>query len=273
VSAFNWTDRHGKEHHLEAPNAIDDEAEEIATEIDACFARAREGSPDEVGTIREQIRQLLTRHNKLAEDAERWNEFALHKAKAAAHRLVTEICDFLEKLGPMMLRTALHEECAEELSDPATRAELLDGPMTDLQRDAIEYSQIEPKPPKDATRGEALEWLASDPALFRPFSDEGGWFEWQDADGVIHRLVSPLRIEQESVLIAASLDELVTELTEKLIPNGSLEDLTHELESANSLVARLHVLQRDLERFAREEEDEEWKRVENEWTQFRSAPQ
>lgn len=269
MTAFSWTDRHGKKHDLEVPNAIDDEAEEIATEIDACLERVRIGSPDEVREMRDQIRQLLTRRDQIVEDAKRWNSFALDQAKTAAHRLIIDIRDFVKEVTPIVLPAALHQEFLNELSDSSRRAQLLNGPMTDLQRSAIEHSQMEPKPPEDATRGEALEWLSSDPALFRPLSDEGGWFEWRDAEGSIDRLASPLRIEQEIGLIADSLNELATELTENLVPNGSLEDLTIKLEIANSLVSRLDVLRSDLERFTREQEDEEWQRFEKEWTQMR----
>lgn len=270
MSVFSWTDRHGGKHDLETPEAIDDEAEQIATEIDECLQRARAGSPDEVRRMRDQIRQLLARRDQLAEDAKRWNAFALDQAKIAANHLIVEICDFLEEAAPIMLSAALHEEFVQELSDPSTRARLLDGPMTDLQKAAIEHSQLEPKPPEDATRGEALAWLNKDPAFFRPLSDEGGWFEWHDADGTIHRLASPLRIEQEFGLIANSLDEIATELSENLIPNGSLEDLVSKLAFGESLVSRLHVLQRDLDRFEREQEDKVWQRFDKQWTELRS---
>lgn len=272
MSVFSWTDRHGKKLDLETPEAIDDEAEQIATEIDECLQRAREGSPDEVRRMRDQIRQLLARRDQLAEDAKRWNAFALDQAKIAANHLILEICDFLEEAAPIVLPAALHEEFVQELSDPLTRAQLLAGPMTDLQKAAIEHSQMEPKPPEDATRGEAVAWLNKDPALFRPLSDEGGWFEWHDEDGTIHRLASPLRIEEEISLIVNLLDEIATELTENLIPNGSLEELTLKLQSANSVISRLRVLQEDLDRFAMEQaerEDEEWKRFENEWASLR----
>ncbi|MEL7739073.1 hypothetical protein AAG614_11875 [Citromicrobium bathyomarinum] len=271
MSAFRWTDRYGNEHDLETPEAIDNEAEEIATEIDVSLEQARKGSPEEVRRMRDQIRSLLGRHDQLVEDAKRWNAFALDQAKTAANHLIIEICDFLEEAALIVLPAALHEESVQELSDPSTRARLLDGPMTDWQRYAIEHSQIEPKPPKDATRGEALAWLNEDSAWFRPLTEEGGWFEWQDAEGAIHRLASPLRMEQEIGLIAESMDEIATELSEKLVPNGSLKDLTFKLELANILVSRLHVLKSDLERFERDQEDKIWKRFGNEWTQFRSA--
>lgn len=271
MSAFRWTDRHGKKHDLETPEAIDNEADEIATEIDVSLERARKASPEEVRRLRDQIRSLLGRHDQLVEDAKRWNAFALDQAKTAASHLIIEICDFLEEAAMIVLPAALHEESVRELSDPSTRAQLLDGPMTDWQRCAIKHSQIEPKPSKDATRGEALAWLNEDPVWFRPLTDEGGWFEWRDADGAIHRLASPVRIEQEIGLIAESLDEITTELSEKLVPNGSLKDLTFKLELANPLVSRLHVLKGDLERFVRNQEEEVWQRFDNEWMHFRSA--
>ena len=269
MSAFGWTDRHDKEHHLETPDAIDEEAEAIATEIDACLEQSRDGSPDDVRRMRGQIRQLLARRDQLIEDAKRWNAFALDQAKIAANRLIVDVCDFIAEVVPVLLPAALHEEFVEELSDPSTRAQLLDGKMTDLQREAIKYSQMEPKPSVDATRREALDWLNSDPAFFRPLSDEGGWFEWHDAEGVIQRLASPLRIEQEIGLIANSLDELTTDLSDNLIPNGSLEDITSKLEFAKPLVSRLSELKGDLERFERQQEEDEWKRFENEWIQLR----
>ncbi|MBA4079882.1 MAG: hypothetical protein C0496_01300 [Erythrobacter sp.] len=265
---FIWTDRRGAVHNLDTPEAIDDEAEQIAAEIDACLKRAREGSPDEVRQMRVRIRLLMARYAQIAEDAKRWNEFALNKARDEARRISIAISEFIEAVPPVVCPAALHEETVEELADPSTRAQLLSGPMTEWQQWAIEFSHLEPKPSLDATRGEALEWLNNDPMFSRPLSDEGGWFEWSDADGVTQRLASPLKIEAEIGRLAESLDAIETKLTDEFLLRASLEEVRSELERVNILFARLAILQCDLERFAQEQserEEQEWARFENQW--------
>lgn len=270
MRVFIWTDRQGKTYNLETPQAIDNEAEQIAAEIDTCLDRARKGSPDEVRRMRAQIRLLAARHEQIAKDAERWNEFALDQARDEAHRVSIAISDFIEDVLPVICPAALHEETVEELADPSTRAQLLSGPMTECQQRAIEFSHLEPKPSVDATRGEALEWLNNDPAFFRPLSDEGGWFEWSDADGVTQRLASPLQIEMEIGHLSESLYELYAKLTEEFLAIANLGQLRYELELVNIMFSRLAILQRDLARFAQEQaerEEQEWKRFEKDWTQ------
>ncbi|QDH35120.1 hypothetical protein [Porphyrobacter sp. YT40] len=273
MSTFSWTDRHGRQHHLEAPTAIDDEAEEIATEIDAHLPRARKGSSDDVRRAREHIRQLQARLDQLAEDGKRWNEFALVQARDEARRVSIAISDFLDEVPQVICPAALHMETREELSDPSTRAQLLSGPMTEWQQRAIEFSHLEPKPSSDATRGEALEWLNNDPAFFRPLSDEGGWFEWIDAEGVAQRLASPLQIETEIGNLADSLSELEVKMSEACLSTADLNEIVSDLEVANILFSRLDILQGDLERFAQEQidqEEQEWIRYEQDWKAGRS---
>lgn len=268
MTVFIWTDRRGAVHNLVTPEAIDDEAELIAAEIDACLERARKGSPDEVRQMRVRIRLLMARYAQIAEDAKRWNEFALNQARDEARRISIAISEFIEAVPPVVCPAALHEETLKELADPSTRAQLLSGPMTEWQQWAIEFSHLEPKPSLDATRGEALEWLNNDPMFSRPLSDEGGWFEWSDADGVTQRLASPLQIEAEIGRLAESLDGIETKLTEEFLLRASLEEIRSELERVNILFARLSILQWDLERFAQEQsewEEQEWKRFENQW--------
>lgn len=171
-------------------------------------------------------------------------------------------------MRPVICAAALHEETLQELADPSTRAQLLSGPMTEAQEWAIKSSHLAPKPSVDATRGEALEWLNNDPAFYRPLSDEGGWFEWRDADGLTQRLASPLKIETEIGELTVTLQNINIKLSEALLKKAGLEDLRSELECVNTVFFRLSVLQRDLERFAQEQaerEEQEWKRFENEW--------
>lgn len=177
----------------------------------------------------------------------------LAKRRDEAHRVAIAITNFIEDVLPVICPAALHAETVEELADPSTRAQLLSGPMTECQQRAIEFSHLEPKPSVDATRGEALEWLNNDPAFSRPLSDEGGWFEWSDADGVTQRLASPLQIEAEIGHLSDSLYELNEKLTEDFVATANLEHLRYELEISNIMFSRLAVLQRDLERFAREQ--------------------
>lgn len=272
MSVFRWTDRHGKVHHLDTPEAIEGEADQIAAEIDACLERAREGSPDEVRRMRAQIRVLVARHEQIAKDAKRWNEFALDQARDEARRVSIAISDFIKDVRPVICAAALHEETLQELADPSTRAQLLSGPMTEAQEWAIKSSRLAPKPSVDATRGEALEWLSNDPAFYRPLSDEGGWFEWRDADGLTQRLASPLKIETEFGELAVSLQSIEIKLSDELLENIGLEDIRSEIECANTIFLRLTVLKEDLERFAHEElerEEHEWKRFENEWARLK----
>lgn len=268
MTVFIWTDRRGAVHNLDTPEAIDDEAEQIAAEIDACLERARKGLPDEVRQMRARIRLLMARYAQIAEDATRWNEFALNQARDEARRISIAISEFIEAVPPVVCPAALHEETVEELADPSTRARLLSGPMTEWQQWAIEFSHLEPKPSLDATRGEALEWLNKDPMFSRPLSDEGGWFEWSDADGVTQRLASPLKIEAEIGRLAESLDGIETKLTEEFLIRASLEEIRSEIERVNTLFSRLAILQWDLDRFVREQserEEQEWKHFENQW--------
>ena len=158
---------------------------------------------------------------------------------------------------PMLIIALLYREHEKVMTDTENRDQILDGEMTRAQRTAVARSTVEPKPSPDATRREVHEWLKGDPLFHRPRTDESGWFEWHDADGVMHRLLSPRRIEQEIADIAHHLRPLLPALRGVVSQN----DKAQSVETANPAIRRLSVLQVDLERFAREQKERE----ENEW--------
>lgn len=168
----------------------------------------------------------------------------------------------------MKIVAMLHEEHMQALADDEQRDALFAGPATKVQRFAVSRSTVEPKPYPEATRKDVANWLESDPLLHRPYTDEGGWFEWKDAEGCIHRLLSPLRIENEIASIAKELGEKVSVL--RTFPSHS--ETLRAMEAANALLPRLTVLQADHERFFREygaREEEEWERFKKEWKTLR----
>src|SRR5690606_7006688 len=142
--------------------------------------------------------------------------------------------------------------------------------MTTAQQLAVHFSTIEPKPTAEASRGEVREWLSGDPAFYRPRTDAGGWFEWKDNEGRMRRLVSPLQIEQEVVSVVDELRRLLPSLQE----GSSHFEIVRAIEAANTISARLAVLQADLDRFTREaerREDEEWEQLERDWKAGRES--
>jgi hypothetical protein len=268
MSGFRWTDRFGVVRALEAPAAIEAEVEEISAEIDATISKSKNEPRDVVVACREKIRDLVSRLDVLRSDADRWNAYAFEQAKVAAKQRVEEIQTLIEEAWDILIVAALHEERTETFTSDAERAAALAGPATDAQCRAIARSEREPKPSGDLTRAEAEEWLGADPALWRPLSDEGGWFSWVDADGITHRLSSPLQIEIEAANLVVTLDDL----TPTLVESGSLDEINCALEATNDILYRILVLQSDLERFAQEQigqEDAQWEQFEQEWERLR----
>jgi hypothetical protein len=264
MSGFKWTDRFGVVRTLEAPAAIEAEADEISAEIDEAINKSKNAPRDMVVAYRVQIRDLVGRLNALRSDADRWNDYAFEQAKVAAKRRVEEIDAFIEAAWDIVTLASLHEDRTETFAREDDRAAALAGPATDAQRRAIARSDREPKPSEGLTRAEAEEWLDGDPAYWRPMTDEGGWFPWVDADGTAHRLASPLQIELEVAKLAMALDELIP----TLIESKSIIEIDRALEETNVISARILVLESDLERFALEQirqEDEEWENFDQEW--------
>lgn len=257
MNTFEWVDRNGVLHELSSPTPIEEEADAISRDIDQVLGRMENASADRKGELRLVIRSHGFRLQQLQEDAERWNCHACEQIDADAVELVEYIEKLLIEVQPMLIIALLHRENETVMADTENRDQILDGEMTRAQRMAVARSTLQPKPGSDATRREVHEWLKADPVFYRPRTDEGGWFEWHDTDGVMHRLLSPRRIEQEIADIAHRLRALLPALRGDVSQN----DKTHAVETANPAMRRLSVLQVDLERFAREQKERE----ENEW--------
>ena len=267
---FEWVDRNGVVHALSSPMPIKEEADAICGEIDRVLERMTTASADRKSELRLVIRSHTFRLQQLQKDAERWNCNAYEQIDADAANLVDEIEKLLIDVQPMLIIGTLHKEHEKVMTDTENREQILEGQTTRAQRMAVARSNLEPKPGPDATRREVHQWLEGDPAFYRPRTDEGGWFEWHDADGVLHRLLSPLRIEIEIADLALHLRPLLPALRGEVSQNEKV----HAVETANPAIRRLSVLQVDLERFEREQdemEDNEWQMWETEWKKSRPA--
>lgn len=266
--AFVWTDRTGEAHELDTPELIIAERVSINAEIDAALADAVSTELERNGPARALIRSLNHRLHELDSDAESWNAHAEALTRAEASELTIWIEEFNRSAWAMTIIGALHYERMEALgTDP--ESDFQSQPMTDVQRAAVAYSALKPKPPTDATRGEGDDWLQNDATLFRPLSDEGGWFEWLDAEGIMHRLASPLRIEYELAEISHELWSMLPVLRE----SDDYFDLARMIEQANSVIPRVFVLEKDLERFELEQkakEEDGWLKWETGWKRLRA---
>ena len=268
--SFEWVDRHGVAHQLSSPMPIDDEAEAISQEIDQIIGRMENASPTKKSELRLTIRSHGIRLQQLQEDAKNWNCRASQQVDTDAAQLAESIVKLMIELESMIIAVVLHQEHETIMMDAHNRDRMLDGETTQSQRTAITHSNLEPKPRVEATRREVHEWLKADPVFYRPRSDEGGWFEWSDAQGVVHRVLSPLRIEKEIVTIADDLQKLLPVLRNKVSQN----EKANAVEAVSSVTNRLSVLQADLERFTREQgerEEDEWQKWETEWKKTRQA--
>jgi len=254
---FEWVDRNGVLHELSSPTPIEEEADAISGDIDQVLGRMENASADRKSELRLVIQSHCFRLQQLQEDVERWNCHAHEQTDADAVELVEYIEKLLIEVQPMLIIALLYREHEKVMTDTENRDQILDGEMTRAQRTAVARSTVEPKPSRDATRREVHEWLKGDPKFHRPRTDESGWFEWHDADGVMHRLLSPRRIEQEIADIAHHLRPLLPALRGVV----SQKDKAQAVETANPAMHRLSVLKVDLERYAREQKERE----ENEW--------
>ncbi len=268
MTEFEWIDRHGIAKKLDAPTAIEVEVEVIASEIDHAVERLLTADQSLKAELRRNLTVLTSRLEQLKGDRERWDKFVYEQAKIVAAALANDIEQLKADTQRFEIVALLHHENRRAV-EPGLRDMILRGAPTDAQRAALAISTIEPKPNAEATRGEIEEWLKSDPALYRPVTDEGGWFEWRDNANILHRLVSPLRIEQE---VAHCVDDL-GDLVPLLRNSSSFEETCSTFYSANALKLRLTVLQGDIDRFNTEavkRENEEWERWQKDWQALRS---
>ena len=268
--SFEWVDRYGNAHALSSPVPIDDEAEAISQEIDQVLERMENASAEPKSELRLVIRNHSLRLQQLRADAESWNCHAYELIDTDAAKLVEYIDKLLIDVQPMQIIAVLYQEHEKIVTDTENLGRILDGEMTRAQRIAVARSTLEPKPDSKATRREVHDWLTADPVFYRPRNDEGGWFEWHDDLGVVHRLLSPRRIEQEIADIALGLRKLLPGLRGEVSQNEKV----HALEAVNPAINRLSVLQVDLERFERErdeKEEDEWQAWEAEWKKLRQV--
>ena len=114
----------------------------------------------------------------------------------------------------------------------------------------------------------AFEHLQRDPLFYRPESDEGGWFEWVDSEGMLCRLASPLAIEREIIAIIGKLFSMIPKL-EAILPHFETVEI---ISSVDLLIKRVEILEVDLGRFHQESimrDDKEWECAKREWQDAR----
>ena len=269
MTPFEWVDRYGVLHQLSSPEPIDDEAEAISQEIDKVLVQIENTPPAGKSELRLTIRKHDLRLKQLQTDANRWTRCAYDQLDIDADTLAEHIDKLLIEVQDITIVAVLHQEHEEVMSDIENRDLMLAGQITKAQRMAVARSTLQPKPGAGATRRQAHEWLKGDPVYYRPRTDEGGWFEWLDSEGVMHRLASPRRIEGEIATIVNDLRKLSPALRGKVSQN----DKARAFETANSAISRLSLLQVDLERFGQEQderEEVEWQTWETEWKRLRT---
>lgn len=272
MTRFVWIDRDGQRHELDSPAPIEAEAAAIAQEMDSCVIML--DSPDRM--IRDPARsaagRLKHRLERLRVDLVRWNDHAVALTRAEAAKLARQIDRLPITVADVALVVALHDEhdgmVEMTVGAPNTRADILAGPATALQRRAIEACGSRAAP-IDPTRAEAKVWLDDQPRFARSGAVDGGWFAWVDRNEHAHRLGDPLPIEREVVAIAGEL----AVLSESLGDTANADTLYTVVILGIASWERLQILQGDLERFDREataREDAAWSTYAADWRSKRT---
>lgn len=257
MSAFVWIDRDGRRHELGSPAPIEAEATALASEMDGCVALLDSPERQIRDPARAALRQLQLRLEQLRADLARWNEHAVAMTRLEAAKLAKEIERLPTMIADAVLVVSLHDEhdliLKATAGAPDTRARVLAGPATPLQRRAVAACSSRTPPPDTATRGEAKAWLDAQPKFARDVRVDGGWFDWTDRAGHAHRLASPLAIEREAAVIAAEL----AKLRPALVAGDDPAALYKALNLGVASWERLRSLKSELERFDREHEARE----------------
>ena len=260
MTGFRWTDATGAEVELDGPSAMQAEVTELDTTIDRLFREVSMLTGDGEERKRRELRSALIRHNQLKMDIDRWNEHVEQGAHERARALANEIRTATDDAKFLRLIVSLHDEFELVSANNPAR---LQGEPSHTQQRAAELAKEEARNLGSNFRT-AFERLQLDSKFYRPESDEGGWFEWRDGQGVICRLASPLAIEREIDEVIAKLYGMVPKLEATLSHLETVEILT----LANDLGARLTILRANLKTFENESarrEDEEWERAMKEW--------
>ena len=265
MTGFRWTDATGSTVELYDPRAIQAEAAELTMRVDRLFREADLLTGEAKAQKRREIRKAMERLDHLRADAERWDSYVEMETRERAKALANHIRAINENANTLRLVVGLHDEF--ELVSAKDRVRLTGKPSFTQQRAAALVTAIEAKDlgPNFAS---AFEHLQRDPLFYRPESDEGGWFEWVDSEGMLCRLASPLAIEREIIAIIGKLFTMIPKL-EAILPHFETVEI---LGSGDLLFRRLEILQVDLGRFHQESkmrDDKEWECAKKEWQDAR----
>lgn len=265
MSGFRWTDATGTTVELDEPHAIQAEAAELTMRVDRLFREVDLLTGEAKAQKRREIRKAMERLDHLRADAERWNSYVEMETRERAKALANYIRVSNENANTLRLVVGLHDEF--ELVSAKDRDRLAGAPNLTQQRAAALVTAIEAKDlgPSFAT---AFERLQRDPLFYRPESDEGGWFEWFDGEGVLCRLASPLAIEREIGAIIGKLFSMIPKL-ETILPHFETVEI---ISSVDLLIKRVEILEVDLGRFHQESimrDDKEWECAKREWQDAR----
>lgn len=265
MTDFEWTDANGAVVTLDTPDKIQSEAKQLASRIDRLFQEADNLEGQARERKRAELRSTFARLEQLENDAARWNEHVELGVREQASSRANDIRALAESAATLRLVVGLHDEF-EGMS--ARDPDRLDGEPSHFQQRASQLAQTEAAKDLGPTFATAFERLQLDPLFFRPESDEGGWFEWHDRDGLLCRLASPLAIEREVDAIIADLFSMIP----KLEANMPHLELLENLNAVNGHFEKLTILKVNLECFATqstERENEEWECVRKEWESAR----
>lgn len=262
MSEFRWTDATGATVVIDRPDRIEAEAKELTLMIGQLFRETDGLAGSAKAQKRNELRIAFARLNQLKVDVERWNRFVENDTREQARLRALEIRAANEASANVRLVAGLHFEFEYATSRSPAR---LHGEPSQLQKKAASLAQVAEARELGPTFATAFERLQSDPQFYRPPSDEGGWFEWRDAEGIVCRLMSPLAIEREIDDVIGRLFGMIS----KLEANLSHLETVEILGASDDLWSRLTILQVNLKAFdvqSAEREEEEWKRVQQEWS-------
>lgn len=261
MSEFRWTDAGGATVILDQPDRIVAEATKLTSEIDRLLRDAETLVGLAKAQKQNELRVAFARLKQLKLDAENWNRHVEAETRERARLRAKEIRAANEAAAQIRLVAGLHYEFEHATAHSPDR---LRGEPSQLQRKAASLAVVPEARNLGPTFAAAFEQLQFDPQFYRPASDEGGWFEWRNAEGALCRLMSPLAIEREVDDVVGRLFGLIS----KLEANLSHLETVEILGVSDDLWSRLNILQVDLKAFDlqnAEREEEEWKRVQKEW--------
>lgn len=265
MTSFQWIDASGVTLILDTSDQIQVEAGELAAKIDRLFREVDMLAGDAKDRKRREIHTAAARLDQLKADAKRWNDYIELEARERARGLANDIRTINRNAKLLRLVVDLHDEFEMVSANNPSR---LEGEPSHIQQRASASATTNEARDIGPTFVTAFKRLQLDPLFYRPESDEGGWFEWIDGDGVLCRLASPLAVEREVDEIVGTLFGMIPRL-ETDLPHLETVEI---LQSVDDLWNRLAVLRVNLESFQQESstrDDEEWERAKREWQRTR----